>query len=469
MGTESVGAAGSDPAAPVPGAPPDRAPVRAPVARDVLESLASGVVVQGPDGQIVDANPAACRILGLSRDQMLGRASTDEEWRAVHGDGSDFPGEEHPAMVAIATGEPVRDVVMGVPRPDGSLTWILVDSEPIRDVDGRPSGSVATTFTDITEQIRLRELLAESERRYRLLAENSADVVVLVEDDVMVWVSPSITSVLGWAPEDWLGHDRAAFLHPEDLAAMLADAERLEPGVPERRRRRVRASNGDYHWVDVQVRVDPHGDGPVGKVLAMRVVDAEVVARDVQHRAMHDPLTGLLNRAETLDRLAQALGEAAARGHATGVVFCDLDDFKDVNDSYGHVAGDAVLREVSDRLRHRLRQGDVVGRLGGDEMLVVLENIGDLPRAARLTRSVLDGAARPVDVAGQQVEVTMSAGVTLATAADSVDDIVGRADAAMYAAKRAGKNRVVAVAPDGTPVPDSATPAAGGPAAGASG
>ncbi|HET7900829.1 MAG TPA: GGDEF domain-containing protein, partial [Candidatus Nanopelagicales bacterium] len=94
--------------------------------------------------------------------------------------------------------------------------------------------------------------------------------------------------------------------------------------------------------------------------------------------------------------------------------------------------------------RGRLRGGDLVGRIGGDEMLVVLENIGDLDRAAQVAGSLLEGAAQPVSVAGEDIEVTMSAGVTLAANADSVDDIVARADRAMFAAKHAGKNRVVA-------------------------
>ncbi len=131
----------------------------------------------------------------------------------------------------------------------------------------------------------------------------------------------------------------------------------------------------------------------------------------------------------------------------TGVVFCDVDDFKVVNDSHGHVAGDMVLREVADRLRERLREGDAVGRMGGDEILVVLQNIGSLARATTLAEALIHGVARRVDVGGVSIAVTMSAGVTVANVADSVDDIVARADQAMYDAKHGGKNRVVAVEP----------------------
>ncbi|MEI8080596.1 MAG: PAS domain S-box protein, partial [Actinomycetes bacterium] len=114
----------------------------------LLESLHDGIVVQDGDGVIVHSNPAAHRILGLSADQMSGRTSMDPRGRAIHEDGSAFPRETHPAMVTLATGEPVRDAVMGVHKPDGSLTWILINSALLPTPDG---ARVVTSFTDVTE------------------------------------------------------------------------------------------------------------------------------------------------------------------------------------------------------------------------------------------------------------------------------------------------------------------------------
>src|SRR5512140_3463141 len=104
-----------------------------------LAALSEGVVMQLAGGEIVACNPAAERILGLTRDQLAGRTSMDPAWRAVHEDGSPFPGETHPAMVTLRTGEPARDVVMGVRRPDGELRWISINSEPIPGSSGRAS------------------------------------------------------------------------------------------------------------------------------------------------------------------------------------------------------------------------------------------------------------------------------------------------------------------------------------------
>ena len=150
-------------------------PDRAGLEWAAFEALSEGIVVQTMDAAIVQANPAACRILGLTMDQMAGRTSLDPRWRAVHEDGSDFPGQDHPAMVCIATGQPQHDVVMGVHTPTGDLHWITINVEPIVEA-GQQTGLVCT-FRDITVERELTARLAESEQKYRLLAENSADII----------------------------------------------------------------------------------------------------------------------------------------------------------------------------------------------------------------------------------------------------------------------------------------------------
>ena len=134
-------------------------------------SLAEGLVVHDSDGAIQDCNPSAERILGLSTDQILGRTSTDPRWQAVREDGSPFPGEEHPAMVTLRTGEPQSEVTMGISHPDGHRTWVSINTEPMYDEDGEMIGVVAS-FTDITEQRRmeaqLREAKEEAERTNRM-------------------------------------------------------------------------------------------------------------------------------------------------------------------------------------------------------------------------------------------------------------------------------------------------------------
>ena len=117
--------------------------------------------MQRANGEIMECNPAAERILGLTRGKMIGRTSMDPSWRAVREDGTPFPGEEHPAMVSLRTGEPLRDVIMGVSKPDGTLTWILINSEPLAQAGAIPPGAVVASFIDITERKLARDKIQQ--------------------------------------------------------------------------------------------------------------------------------------------------------------------------------------------------------------------------------------------------------------------------------------------------------------------
>ncbi|GAA3516207.1 GGDEF domain-containing protein [Actinocatenispora rupis] len=180
------------------------------------------------------------------------------------------------------------------------------------------------------------------------------------------------------------------------------------------------------------------------RILLERVRQAQ---ERLTHQAYHDPLTGLANRTLFAERLAAATGRSGHRPLA--LMFVDLDDFKAVNDRYGHATGDAVLRDVADRLLSCVRGGDTVARLGGDEFAVLLEGGADLPEVARrVGERILAALAEPYPVAAGTVFLGASLGVTSPPAGATVtpDDLLGRADTAMYAGKRDGKGRMV-VAP----------------------
>lgn len=199
----------------------------------IVTALADGVVLQNPDGQIVEANPSALRILGLTRDQLLGRASIDPRWRAIHPDGTDFPGQDHPAMVTLRTGQPQRDVPMGVRTPEGGITWIAINTELLVHGDGGVAGVVAS-FTDVTAQREAEAALRHSEQVFRT-------VIDLLPQRVF------------WKDREgrFLGANRAALADidradirgltdhdlgfPEEQAAFFQGVDRrvMESGVPE--------------------------------------------------------------------------------------------------------------------------------------------------------------------------------------------------------------------------------------------
>ena len=148
--------------------------------RQALAALSEGIVVQDKDGAIASCNPAAERILGLSVDQMKGVESTDRRWRAVHEDGSSFPGEEYPALVTLRTGLPVEGVIMGVHKPDGSLSWISIDSMPFRaGSDGAGEDAVVTTFIDITARRSAEAKLREEGERFQAAIGTMQDAVAI--------------------------------------------------------------------------------------------------------------------------------------------------------------------------------------------------------------------------------------------------------------------------------------------------
>jgi diguanylate cyclase (GGDEF)-like protein len=164
--------------------------------------------------------------------------------------------------------------------------------------------------------------------------------------------------------------------------------------------------------------------------------------RDLEQRARIDSLTGLLNRRELLERLTAAV---ARRERPLGLLWCDIDGFKAINDAHGHAAGDAVLGALGERIRGCLRSADdMAGRISGDELIVALRGIDGLDEAVAIAENLRCRAAEPIPAGDDVIQATISIGVTLVRPGEGVDALLARADDAMYQAKERGKNRVVA-------------------------
>jgi diguanylate cyclase (GGDEF)-like protein len=223
--------------------------------------------------------------------------------------------------------------------------------------------------------------------------------------------------------------------------------DELEPGTTVLSRFRVRAKDGEYHWVDAHGRLYVDAEGKAdGVITALRIVDEQVEAeRRLERLARFDTLTGLVNRAEAIVRFEAALEHPRNPGAHLGVLFCDVDHFKTINDTWGHLTGDVVLLTLAQRISQTVRAGDTVGRLGGDELLVLLPGMHNLDEVAMVAEKIRCRAAEPIHLAGVTVWATISIGATIAERGESVYKLMARADIAMYEAKRAGRNTVTRI------------------------
>ena len=199
--------------------------------------------------------------------------------------------------------------------------------------------------------------------------------------------------------------------------------------------------------------------GPDGRPESLLLVSSDLTERrqvqqDLEYDASHDPLTGLGNRTLFLSCLDRRGGRASREKGPFAVLYLDLDRFKNVNDSFGHGAGDELLLEVGRRLATTLRQGDVIARLGGDEFTVLLPDLDNPTCAVDCAHRLLDAVAEPMEVAGHRLIITGSVGVAIATDEDhDPAELLHRADAAMYQAKETGRARVVKFDRPGAPTP----------------
>ncbi len=290
--------------------------------------------------------------------------------------------------------------------------------------------------------------LLQSEARFRSLVQNSSDVVVVLDRaGIVTYQSDAVRGVLGQDAEALRGAAFDRQLHPEDVGWVRALLKGDVAAMTRQQRAQVRMrhADGGWRWVEAIAQDRWHDPAVGGLVLNFRdVTDQKRLEDQLQHEAFHDPLTGLANRALFTDRVTHALTRAS-RGpvDSLGVIFADLDDFKVVNDSLGHVAGDELLTSVGERILGCLRRQDTAARLGGDEFAILLED-ADSEVAAEVADRVLDALRHPFTLSGRQVFVQASLGMALGGgigSRQSADELLRNADAAMYTAKSRGKGR----------------------------
>jgi diguanylate cyclase (GGDEF)-like protein/PAS domain S-box-containing protein len=380
-------------------------------------------------------SPSVAAAIGWRPAQLHGRPLLD----FVH------PGDVHTVLDGweqlLSTGGE-RHSTVRLRTADGSYRWMSALWR-IDMIEGRaPVGIIA--LRDVHEEVAETARVAASERRYRMLTENSTDVILYIQDGMISWATPSVRAALGFEPEELAGSSVWRVIHAEDQQSLLRAKSQLQNGEIARTALRMVRVDGTTSWFDAVSRLflDESGQAD-GFVIRLRDIANEVATRRrLEHLAGHDSLTGLVNRQELADRMRKILPITEPGQPTIAIAFCDVDHFKSVNDSYGHETGDQLLREIAERVTGVVRAADIVARLGGDELVVVLDGIREMADAAIVMEKIRLRVCEPMTIGDAALNPSLSIGVSLVRPGEPFEMALRRADAAVYEAKTLGRNRI---------------------------
>ncbi len=401
--------------------------------RTLVENSSDIVMVLDDDDEIVFASPAIQPVLGRDESDVMG-----ENVRVLVEGGHLETVERF--VHAVRAGAAIGPVELQIRRRDGVLRWFELLGNDHRD--NAEIGGIVLTARDITDRRTADDRMARSEARFRSLVQHSSDVIAVIDGaGLFAFVSPSITTVLGYRSDSIVGSSVFDLVAPahrsrvEERLAVISEAfTRIDLELD------VRAASGRYQTLAVtltDLRDEPAVDGIV--LNARDITVHRSLEKDLEQQSVTDPLTGLPNRVGFIETVQSVLDDP--RAPSPTVLLLDLDDFKTVNDGLGHSFGDELLTVVADRLRTSLRLSDHAARLGGDEFAVLLRDAYTQTDVQHVADRLLDDLRKPVVMRGEDVNLSASIGVAMAGESDDAEDLLRNADAAMYQAKDEGKNR----------------------------
>lgn len=403
----------------------------------IVESSDDAIIGSTLGGIVTSWNNGAERMYGYTRDEMVGRHIHTLVPQA-------YRSEEEHIRERISQGNPVKHYQAMRARKDGSLIHISVTVSPLLDAKGKVVG-LSKVARDITEQKR-------AEQEYRIAAtafETQEGIVITDADGVILRVNKAFTEITGYTPEEAVGR-----------TPRILKSNRHEPAFYEAMWSAIRTTgvwqgeiwdrrkSGEVYpkWLTITAVTGEKGEVTHYVGTHMDITQRKAAEEEIRHLAFYDPLTLLPNRRLLMDRLRHSLAASARTGSVVAVLFIDLDNFKDLNDTLGHDKGDVLLTQVAQRLVTCVREGDTVARLGGDEFVVMLEyqNVAR-DKAATLAQTVgekvLATLSQPYTLLGHVYHSTASIGITLySDQQGSVDELLKQADLAMYQAKAVGRN-----------------------------
>jgi diguanylate cyclase (GGDEF)-like protein/PAS domain S-box-containing protein len=401
----------------------------------LFENAGDAILVYDMEGRFIDANRAACDKYGYSREELLNLSPLD---LGIARDKTELKKRlEKLEVEGQSTFEEVHRSREGTPLPtEVSIKLIEYMDRPAALCIGR----------DIAERKRAEKELRLSEKRYRKLVETTAEGYWLVDSQLkIIDVNQAFCDMLGYSRREILGRCPAEFCDEENQIVFFEQNSKIAEMKHRAYELTLKTKKGEvvYAHVNSTTLISEVGRLVGSFAFITDITERKKIEKRLQYEALHDPLTKLGNRTLCVDRIKQAMERAVRReNYYFAVMFIDIDRFKIVNDSLGHAVGDKLLCEVGERLTRCVRGLDTVSRFGGDEFVLILEEL-DLPREAiRIAKRVRRALAEPFVFNGHRVSLSASYGIVLSpTHYDRAEELLQNANIAMHKAKESGGNR----------------------------
>jgi diguanylate cyclase (GGDEF)-like protein/PAS domain S-box-containing protein len=396
----------------------------------IWENTNDAIFLIGQDGAILQANPTFTEMLGWTTEELKGLKLPP----SLH----NMTKEQHKAFLnKLRDGENVNYSLTKRRCKDGEILDILATYRAINKGEILAVGM----YKDFTEQMEIQRKLEESEVCYRKLVELLPDAVIVQNKHHIVFVNPAAVKLLGQESSNYMiGRSIWEFIDSENKESLeyklIEIIEKNDGAKPVPIEERLfRSDNTDFYAEITAIPMVFNGE-PVMQILIKDITDRKMIETELENLAYYDSLTGLRNRRSFHDLLERSIETANKKGEQLALLYIDLDKFKEVNDTLGHEIGDELLKQFAKRLLNNVRGNSVIGRIGGDEFLILLKDIKHSQNVAKIARRLYKALQQRYQIKGHYIKTTASIGISLYPKDGTRGEtLIKYADEALYSAK----------------------------------